>query len=72
MIEHKYYLQRHYISLNSKTHRHSNLSGMRPKLRKPCFIALLTSSELNYLFDFLPLADLTRLHEAFHSSKKTK
>jgi hypothetical protein len=60
---------RHFITLNSRARRHSSLTALRPPT---CTIALLAPNELTRLFAFLPLVDLSRLHEALRSSRRTR
>lgn len=60
---------RHFITLNSRARRHSSLTALRPP---PCTLALLSPNELTVLLSFLPLVDLSRLHEALRASRRTR
>ena len=71
MNERKHYLHRHFITLNSRARRHNSLPYIIPQHPR-CLIAQLTTNELQPLLNFLSLVDLTRLHEAFHRTNKTK
>lgn len=60
MIERRPFPSRTFISLNSRSKRHSSLPYLYPARRK-CKIALLSAGELEQLLEYLPLIDLAKL-----------